>query len=475
MAKMANFLVVAFPLHSHVNPTLEFARRLVRAGALATFATTVSAHRRMVESRALEGLSFASFSDGFDDGFKFPFNSKAQKMTVDGNQDLLNFIAQYRRAGAQMIRDVVRTHADQGCPITCIVYSINQTWVADVARELQIPAVVLWIQPSTVMVLYYHYFHGYDEIIKGGSNDPSFVIELPRLPPLTVSDLPSFLLPSDPNSAILSGFRSQFETFDKEVKGRRTQVLVNTFEALEPEALRAIDEFHVSGIGPLIPSSLLDGKGSDSDTLMKKKAEYLEWLDSKPVSSVVYISFGSIISTLKRESEEILNGLVASGRPFLWVLRESESNSDRTMGATGEGMVVPWCSQVEVLSHPSTGCFVTHCGWNSTTESLASGVPMVCFPQWTDQTTNAKLVEDVWKTGVRVKVKEDGVLEGGELKRCLDEVMGGEKGEEIRKNAVKWRDLAREAVAEGGLSDRNIRAFVEEMSRAVPLRNSEAD
>ena len=42
---------------------------------------------------------------------------------------------------------------------------------------------------------------------------------------------------------------------------------------------------------------------------------------------------------------------------------------------------------------------------------------MVCFPQWTDQTTNAKLVEDAWKAGVRVKVNQDGVLEGGELKR----------------------------------------------------------
>ena len=69
-------------------------------------------------------------------------------------------------------------------------------------------------------------------------------------------------------------------------------------------------------------------------------------------------------------------------------------------------------SQVEVLSHGSLGCFVTHCGWNSTMESLGSGVPMVAFPQWTDQGTNAKMVQDVWKTGVRVddKVNGDGWL-----------------------------------------------------------------
>ncbi|KAF7813098.1 crocetin glucosyltransferase, chloroplastic-like [Senna tora] len=36
----------------------------------------------------------------------------------------------------------------------------------------------------------------------------------------------------------------------------------------------------------------------------------------------------------------------------------------------------------------------------------------------------------------------------------------GEKGEEIRRNAVKWKGLAKEAVKEGGSSDRNLRAFV---------------
>ncbi|PON71547.1 UDP-glucuronosyl/UDP-glucosyltransferase, partial [Parasponia andersonii] len=66
------------------------------------------------------------------------------------------------------------------------------------------------------------------------------------------------------------------------------------------------------------------------------------------------------------------------------------------------GMIVPWCSQLEDLSSESFRCFVTHCVWNSTLESLASGVLMVAFPMWSDQRTNSKLIEEVWKTGVRV-------------------------------------------------------------------------
>ncbi|KAF3456676.1 hypothetical protein FNV43_RR01330 [Rhamnella rubrinervis] len=126
-------------------------------------------------------------------------------------------------------------------------------------------------------------------------------------------------------------------------------------------------------------------------------------------------------------------------------------------------MIVPWCSQVEVLSNPSLGCFVTHCGWNSTLESLVCGVPMVGFPQWSDQGTNAKLVEDFWKTGLRVKTNKDGIVERDEFRRCLEMVMGdGEKGEEMRLNAEKWKDLSREAANEGGSSDKNLKDFVDE-------------
>lgn len=124
-------------------------------------------------------------------------------------------------------------------------------------------------------------------------------------------------------------------------------------------------------------------------------------------------------------------------------------------------------SQLEVLSNPALGCFVTHCGWNSTLESLVSGVPGVAFSQWTDQGTNAKLIEDTWRTGVRVAPNEEGIVVGEEIRRCLELVMGsGESGEEMRRNAKKWKELAREAVSEGGSSDKNFKAFIDEIEEA---------
>ncbi|KAI3919703.1 hypothetical protein MKX01_000144 [Papaver californicum] len=118
-----------------------------------------------------------------------------------------------------------------------------------------------------------------------------------------------------------------------------------------------------------------------------------------------------------------------------------------------KGLVITWCPQLEVLSHPALGCFVTHCGWNSTMESLSSGVPMIAFAQWSDQPTNAKSVEDLWKVGIRLKVDEDGILRKKELELC------------IKENANKWKGLAVEAVSEGGRSDKNVDEFLEAMKR----------
>lgn len=192
----------------------------------------------------------------------------------------------------------------------------------------------------------------------------------------------------------------------------------------------------------------------------------MEWLNSKPKGSVVYVSSGSISTLSKEEKEEIARGLLSSGRPFLWVMRDVEEKDALSCReeVEVEGKIVPWCSQLEVLSSPATGCFLTHCGWNSCLESLVCGVPTVAFPQWTDQGTNAKIIRDLSETGVRLEVDVDGVVKRDEIKRCLELVMGDSKrGEEIRRNAAKWKELAKEAATDHGSSDANFKAFVHQV------------
>ncbi|RWR73056.1 crocetin glucosyltransferase, chloroplastic-like protein [Cinnamomum micranthum f. kanehirae] len=414
-----HFLVLTYPAQGHINPALHFARRLAGTGHRVTFSSTIYAHRRMLEPPTPDDpLSYAPFSDGYDDGF-------------DLDKEGPKYLADFNQAGPVAVSDLVRSFSHEGRPITC---------------------------PAAVFVIYHHYFHGSDAIISSLNKDPSSSIKLPGLPPLTHRELPSFIFPSDSYPFVLSSIKQLFQALDKEEK---PHVLVNTFDALEEPALRAVHSVQMAGVGPLIPSAFLGG-----NSRVETSSDYIEWLESKQKSSVVYVSFGTLSALSKQQMEEIANGLLESGRMFLWVVREAQNGGEEIrarISASKRGLEVSWCSQVEVLSHPSVGCFVSHCGWNSTTESLAVGVPMVCFPQWSDQQINAKLVEEVWKTGVRLVVDEDGVVKSGELKRCLEEVMEGESGEKMRKNADKWRDKAREAAGEGGSSDRNVKAFADKV------------
>lgn len=220
----------------------------------------------------------------------------------------------------------------------------------------------------------------------------------------------------------------------------------------------------VMTVGPTIPSMYLDRRlENDKDygmNLYKPNTdECRSWLSGKPKGSVVYVSFGSYASLQVEEMVEVACGLKRSNCYFLWVVRKTEESKlpNNFIEEIGEkGLVVSWCSQLEALSHESIGCFLTHCGFNSVLEALSLGVPMLAMPQWSDQPTNAKNVEDVWRVGIRVK----GSGKRDDIEYCIKELMEGDKGKEVKKNAIKWKNLAEAAMSEGGSSDTNIDEFL---------------
>ncbi|XP_065852569.1 phloretin 4'-O-glucosyltransferase [Euphorbia lathyris] len=443
-----HFLIVTFPAQGHINPALQFAKRLMRIGVRVTLSTTIYAKRRMTHSSFPEGLSLAPFSDGYDDGLK-------------PGDDRDNYMAEFERRGSQSLSDLI-----EGNSFTCLIYTLLLPWAAKVARAQHIPSSLLWIQPATVLDIYYYYFNGYGDMFRNCSdNDSSYVVKLPGgIPPLSSRDLPSFLAPGNPYSSVISIFEEQLKVINEE---ENPKVLVNSFDALESEALKGIESIKMIGIGPLVPSGKDLSCGGD---LFESSKDYIEWLNSKEDASVVYVSFGSIAMLSNEQMEEIGKCLLKSKYEFLWVIRkdqkeklsctsELESESESESGSEKKRKIVEWCSQLQVLSHPALGCFVTHCGWNSTLESIVLGVPVVAFPQWTDQGTNAKLIEDQWETGVRVVPNERGIVECEEIMRCLDLIMG-ECGNNFRNNAIKWKDLAGDALMDNGSSEINLRTFV---------------
>ena len=236
----------------------------------------------------------------------------------------------------------------------------------------------------------------------------------------------------------------------------------------------ASEQWPVKTIGPTIPSMYLDKRLEDDKEyglhLFKPDGDAcMKWLDTKETGSVVYTSFGSLASLGEEQMEELTWGLKDSNYHFLWVVRETEQKklpANFIEETTEKGMVVSWCPQLEVLAHKAIGCFMTHCGWNSTLEALSLGVPVVAMPQWTDQTTNAKFIMDVWKVGVRIKLDEKDIATKEEIVMCISEVMEGERGKEMKMNSVRWKELAKEAVDESGSSDKNIEEFVAKLAHS---------
>lgn len=111
-------------------------------------------------------------------------------------------------------------------------------------------------------------------------------------------------------------------------------------------------------------------------TSLLPASDYTDWLNSKRDGTVLYISFGSLVNLSKQDILEIAQGILISKVTFIWVLRHdilvSGERNILPLGfeeeTTGRGLIVPWCSQLAVLSHPAVAGFLTHSRWNSILE-----------------------------------------------------------------------------------------------------------
>ena len=95
------------------------------------------------------------------------------------------------------------------------------------------------------------------------------------------------------------------------------------------------------------------------------------------------------------------------------------------MEAAGRGLVVQcWAPQVEILAHPATGAFLTHCGWNSAQESLTAGVPMVGWPLSAEQFYNAMLLAEEMGVCVELARSASAAMTRDEVAEAVEWVLG---------------------------------------------------
>ncbi|KAF7144415.1 hypothetical protein RHSIM_Rhsim04G0105900 [Rhododendron simsii] len=239
--------------------------------------------------------------------------------------------------------------------------------------------------------------------------------------------------------------------------------------------LIANDQFNrnklIWSIGPLNLGADYDRRNSNTP-----KDKCLEWLDKQAPKSVLYVSFGTTTTMTDEEIKELATGLEQSEQKFIWVFREADKGDIFTGEVTKEklpegfeervkevGMVVrDWAPQVEILGHPSTGGFMSHCGWNSCFESITMGVPIAAWPMHSDQPKNAFLVTDILKVGLPVKTWEqrDEIVTSSTIAKAVQKLIASKEGEEIRKRAEELGASTRQAVEEGGVSRMELDSFI---------------
>lgn len=290
---------------------------------------------------------------------------------------------------------------------------------------------------------------------------------IPGIKSVRLRDLPPFIRTTDPNDYMLGFTRGEAERTSK-----ASAVIFNTLDAMEKDVLDALSSMlpHVYAIGPLqsFINSIPDEEGTKSigSNFWKEEPECVQWLNSKEPNSVVYVNFGSIIIMTPEQLTEFAWGLANSNHSFLWIIRHDLVVGESAMlpkefvtETKGRGMIANWCSQEQVLNHPAIGGFLTHNGWNSTIESLLSGVPMVCWPSFGDQQMNCKYTCNEWGVGMEIDndVKRDGV------EKIVRELMGGEKGKKMKEKAMEWKKIAEDAARPDGLSSLNLDNLVNDV------------
>ncbi|CAN1751412.1 UDP-glycosyltransferase 88A1 [Linum perenne] len=292
-------------------------------------------------------------------------------------------------------------------------------------------------------------------------------LEIPGVLKLSTRDVPKILL--DRNDDVYGHF-VEFAALLPKSAG----IIVNSFDSLEERAVKAISNGLCVPDGPTPPiyciGPLIAGRDADGN-------ECLTWLDSQPKGSVVFLCFGSLGVFSREQLREIAIGLERSEQRFLWVVRDPPSVNDNNQNLAvleteeepwetllpegfleqtkGRGYVVKsWAPQVAVLNHDSVGGFVTHCGWNSSLESVRAGVPMVAWPLYAEQRLNrVLLVEEIGIALPMVESDDSGFVHADEVEKRVEELMKPNgKGELVRQRTIDMKNAANEAVVEGGSS-----------------------
>ncbi|KAL7002410.1 hydroquinone glucosyltransferase [Sarracenia purpurea var. burkii] len=362
--------------------------------------------------------------------------------------------------------------------LVALVVDLFGTDAFDVAAELNVSPFMFF--PSTAMALsLFLYLPELDQSVSCEYRDLTNPVKIPGCVPVHGRDL------LDP---VLERTNNAYKWLLHHSKryGLAEGIMVNSFKDLESGAIKYLQEEKpgkppVYPIGPLIRMDPKPETGGSHS---------LKWLDDQPRGSVLFISFGSGGTLSHHQLTELAFGLEMSQQRFLWVVRTpnekasagtyfsvDDLNQNNPLAFLPEGFMertrgvgmamASWAPQAEILRHGSSGGFLTHCGWNSTLESVVNGVPMIAWPLYAEQKMNAVLLTEDLEVALRPKSGENGVVGREEVASVVRSLMEGEEGKRLRSRMSELKDGAARVLSEDGDSTRALAELAQKWKNKI--------
>ncbi|KAJ0714459.1 putative UDP-glucuronosyl/UDP-glucosyltransferase, UDP-glycosyltransferase family [Helianthus annuus] len=478
-----HFVLFPFMAQGHMVPMVDIARVLAQRGATVTIITTplVASRFRSVISRAILSklkiqllelqlqLSEVGLPEGCE-SFDAVLESSESSSKLFRAAELLE----------QPAEDLLRKLCP---PPDCIIADFLFPWSTEVARRLNIPRLVFH-GPGCFWLMCMHVFYSSNLLETIESDSEPFV--LPGLPHRVEATRFHIAGSSKDATADQKAFWSRAVKAEKAAYG----IVIHTFEELEREYVNELTKVTNTKVWCIGPVMLCNKDVRDLSERGNKAAinehDCLKWLDKREPQSVLYVCLGSLVHISTQQAIELGLGLESTYQPFIWCIRNKAEALEQWFSEEGfeervrdRGLIIRgWAPQVLILSHRAIGGFLTHCGWNSTLESICAGVPVVTWPFFADQFINETFIVEILKIGVRIGVdvrvllgeedKIEPLVKKHDVKRAVECLIEeDENGEQRRRRVSELAKMAKIAMAEDGSSFKNVWSLIRDITETI--------
>ncbi|WCJ35856.1 UDP-Glycosyltransferase superfamily protein [Euphorbia peplus] len=445
----AHVVLVPFPLQGHVTPFMKLGHKLASHGIRVTFFITEMLHKRIK-------MAASRKSDDEEKGYVRIVSVPDGLPPEDDRKDVTRLTKSIFKVMPGYLEDLIKRTNDQqnGGKITCVIADPVFGWALQVAEKMGLKNAIFFTSAPGALAMILHIPKLIDSGIidaNDGSMKKNEKIQLsPSLPAFSDADL-LWYYPGSEHMKRSTFYHLRLVNQNLKIP---TWVLGNWFTELDPSADDLLP--NLLSIGPLLAN------GQSTGNFWSEDLSCLSWLDRQDPGSVVYIAFGSSLKFSVQQFDELALGLELVGKPFLWVVHPNLIDGVTTGNPrTGNlGKIVEWAPQEKVLAHPSIACYLTQCGWNSTMESISMGVPLLCWPYYTDQFYNRTCICYGWKIGLELHMDHNGIVTSVELEKKIYELLNDN---DIRANGLRLKELAWNSMRNDGSSSTKIKQFVAQL------------